>query len=131
MEPGDAMSREYMTEGQFKRYCDLVSEKIMASVELILPRYMLPMVEDAINRHVQQRGTSTMPVDQDELNKRFDHHPPKDDDTIHRHEEIRRHGKMFAYAVTQLVPAGREQSMALTDIEDAVMHANAGIARNQ
>lgn len=130
MEPGDTVSRQYMTDGQFEHYCGQMAEQVDRTVKMMLERFMYPMVEDSINRHIQQRGTS-MPISQVELDKRFDHHPPLEEDTIHRHEEIRRHGKMFAYAVTQLVPEGREQSMALTDIEDAVMHANAGIARNQ
>lgn len=72
-----------------------------------------------------------MPIDQDELNRRFDHHPPSTDDVVDRHEEVRRAGKHFAYVILQLTPPSREQSQALTDVEDAVMHANAAIARNQ
>ncbi len=45
--------------------------------------------------------------------------------------EIRSKAKEFAYMITQLVPDSREQSLAITKLEECVMWANAGIARNQ
>jgi hypothetical protein len=72
-----------------------------------------------------------MPVTQDDLDKVFDHHPPSNQDVVEAHEAIRRAAKAFAYNIIVLVPEGREQSMALTDCENAMMHANAGIARHQ
>lgn len=42
---------------------------------------------------------------------------------------IREKAKELALMIDRLVPPGREQSSALTRLEEAVMHANAGIAR--
>ena len=42
---------------------------------------------------------------------------------------IREKAKELAHLIVDLSPAGREQSSALTNLEQAVMHANAGIAR--
>lgn len=43
--------------------------------------------------------------------------------------QIREKAKELAHMIVDLTPAGREQSSALTNLEQAVMHANAGIAR--
>lgn len=43
--------------------------------------------------------------------------------------EIRQKAKDLAMYIAARVPVGREQSTALTRLEEAVMHANAGIAR--
>lgn len=42
---------------------------------------------------------------------------------------LREKAKELALLFESLVPRGREQSSALTRLEEAVMHANAGIAR--
>jgi hypothetical protein len=67
----------------------------------------------------------------EELKKRFAYHPPKDDDVREAHETIRFNAYCFARLVVEIVPAGREQALALTAIEEAMMWGNAGIARNQ
>ncbi len=67
-------------------------------------------------------------VDPD-LEKRFTYHPPKDLDTTEKYENIRGLAKEFAYFIKENVPAGREQALALTHLEETVMWSNAGIAR--
>lgn len=42
---------------------------------------------------------------------------------------IRNRGKELANLLVELVPEGRERCIALTRLEEVVMHANAGIAR--
>lgn len=42
---------------------------------------------------------------------------------------IREKAKELALLIADTTPPGREQSTALTRLEEAVMHANAGIAR--
>lgn len=64
-----------------------------------------------------------------ELARRFDHHPPKDRETVHKHECTREAARGFATQINAAVPEGREKSLALTKIEEAMMWANAGIAR--
>jgi len=65
-----------------------------------------------------------------ELEKRFTYHKPKEDQP-ERYFDIREAGKLFAIMITNAVPESREQSLAITKIEEAVMWANAGIARNE
>ena len=42
---------------------------------------------------------------------------------------LREKAKELAFLIADLVPAGREQSSALTNLEQTIFHANAGIAR--
>jgi hypothetical protein len=72
-----------------------------------------------------------MSITPDDLDNRFTHHPPQGDSVVRALETVRREGHLFAEALVALVPAGRELSLALTKVEEAVMWANAGIARNQ
>ena len=52
------------------------------------------------------------------------------EETAKQYQEIRTLAKMFSDLVDNLVPKSREASLAQTKIEEAVMWANAGIARN-
>jgi hypothetical protein len=60
----------------------------------------------------------------------FTYHPPKGDQ-VERYSEIRDKGKELAKMMANRVPASRELSLALTNLEQAIMWANAGIARNE
>ena len=64
------------------------------------------------------------------LNNTFVYHPPKDDQQD-RYVEIRDTARGLALTLVKNVPESRELSLALTKLEEAVMHANAGIARNE
>lgn len=66
----------------------------------------------------------------EELETRFTYHPPKDDQGG-RYIEIRKAGKILAEIVTNLTPESREQSLAITHLEQAIMWANAAIARRE
>ena len=59
----------------------------------------------------------------------FTYHEPFEE-TSKRSQEINTLAKMFSDLVDNLVPKSREASLAQTKIEEAVMWANAGIARN-
>ena len=59
----------------------------------------------------------------------FTYHEPTEE-TAKRYQEIRTLAKMFSDLFDNLVPKSREASLAQTKIEEAVMWANAGIARN-
>lgn len=59
----------------------------------------------------------------------FSYHPPRDGQP-EKYEAIRFHAKALAALIVELVPHSREQSTALTRLEEAAMHANAGIARH-
>ncbi len=60
----------------------------------------------------------------------FTYHAPRDGQ-VEKYAEIRNKAKEFAYMIAQLVPNSREQSLAITKLEECVMWANAGVARNQ
>lgn len=66
----------------------------------------------------------------EELANRFTYHAPREDQ-IERYEGIRAKGLLFALEVFGSCPESRERSLALTKIEEAVMWANAAIARNE
>lgn len=60
----------------------------------------------------------------------FTYHPPKGDQ-VQRYENIRDQAREFALFLTANTPAGREQSLALTNLEQTVFWANAAIARGE
>jgi hypothetical protein len=64
-----------------------------------------------------------------ELEKRFSAHAVSEDGK-QAMEQVRELTKGLAEMLISLVPPGREQSLALTKLEEAVFWANAGIARS-
>ena len=66
----------------------------------------------------------------EELEKRFSYHAPKDNQPL-KYDLIRSLGELFARTVNILCPECREKSAAVTRIEEAVMWANAAIARRE
>lgn len=64
------------------------------------------------------------------IENNFTYHAPKDDQPA-RYDAIRNGAKWFATLINENSPASREQSCALTALEEAVMWANAAIARNE
>lgn len=69
-------------------------------------------------------------IDGEELDTRFTYHPPIDDQP-ERYQSIRAAGKRMASEVVATTPECREQSLAVTAIEEAVFWANAAIARRE
>ena len=65
-----------------------------------------------------------------DLEKRFTYQPPKEGQP-QKYESIRAQAKQLAMTVDSLCPDSREKSLAMTKIEEAVMWANAAIARNE
>lgn len=63
------------------------------------------------------------------LENSFKYHAPTPD-SLPRYEAIRAEGRQFAALLLDLLPESRERSLALTAIEEAVMWANASVARN-
>lgn len=64
------------------------------------------------------------------LDQNFTYHKPKDDQPK-RYEVIRWQAKQLAMLLCGSCPPSRELSLAMTNLEDAVMWANAAIARNE
>lgn len=65
-----------------------------------------------------------------QIEKAFTYHPPKQDQ-IPRYDVLRLAAKNMAFVIANNTPESREQSLALTKLEEAVMFANAAIARNE
>ena len=66
----------------------------------------------------------------EDFTKRFTYHAPKDDQPV-RYGAIRGEAKDLAELIYGHCPPSRERSLALTKLEEAVMWANAAIARNE
>lgn len=64
-----------------------------------------------------------------QIEKAFTYRPPVGDQPL-RYERLREDAKTFAYLIDRYCPESREKSLALTHVENAVMWANAAIARN-
>jgi hypothetical protein len=65
----------------------------------------------------------------EQIEHNFTYHPPKPGQQ-EKYTTIRNAAKDLATIIVSLTPAGREQSIALTDLENVVMWANAAIARS-
>lgn len=61
---------------------------------------------------------------------RFAYHPPKDDAAVKAHGQVRYEVGDTARVLDELLPDGREKALAITKLEEAMMWANAAIARN-
>lgn len=66
-----------------------------------------------------------MPYD---VEKNFEYHPAKGSQPA-AYAALRAKGKELAVLMGELVPESRELSLARTKLEEAIMWANAGIAR--
>lgn len=61
---------------------------------------------------------------------RFTYHAPKRNQ-LPRYETLRAEGHALAKKILLLTPKSREQALALTKLEEAIMFANAAIARHE
>lgn len=67
-----------------------------------------------------------------ELVVRFTYHPPKaGSDQVERYATMRERALGLAGLIVENTPASREQSLALMRLDEAVMWANAAIARRE
>lgn len=99
--------------------------------------HVTPYEAEAILR---SRGSEKMMADSacvtesaDEVLKRriendFSYHRPTEE-MLPKFALLRGRGKELAHLIRELVPDGRERCIALTRLEEVIMHANAGIAR--
>ena len=65
-----------------------------------------------------------------DLENRFTYHAPKDDQP-ERYVAIRNMASDLAAHILAMTPESREQSLAITKLEEVVFWANASIARNE
>lgn len=69
-------------------------------------------------------------MDPQDLANRFTYHPPKAGQPD-KYTLIRANARSLAEEINALAPDSREKSLAITSLEEAVMWANAAIARNE
>ena len=67
-------------------------------------------------------------IPSDRINNDFAYYSPGVD-YARRHEEVRVTARQFAHFINRTCPPGRETSLALTKIEEAMFWANAAFAR--
>lgn len=74
-----------------------------------------------------------MGIDNTELSHRFEYHPPKDQAAVQAHEAVRSRLHHTATFLNELLPEDRPHECALvqTHLEEAMMWANAAIARSR
>lgn len=65
-----------------------------------------------------------------QIENTFTYHAPKGDQPV-RYEDIRRQARALAEVIARHCPDSREKSLALTNLQQAVMWANASIAINE
>jgi hypothetical protein len=65
-----------------------------------------------------------------DLKNRFTYHAPKGDQQ-ERYVALRDQALELAKSIVRSVPPGRERALALTNLEQAIFWANAGIARGE
>lgn len=68
-------------------------------------------------------------IPQEDLDNRFTYHPPTDPAVREKHEQARACARTAAEFFVDLLPPGREASLAITKLEEALFWANAAIAR--
>lgn len=75
-----------------------------------------------------------MPQTKEDLIKRinndFVYHAPHGDQ-LERYAALREAGRQLAIKIVESTPISREQSLAITHLENAIFYANAAIARNE
>ena len=70
------------------------------------------------------------PTLEERIERDFTYHAPKPGQP-ERYQELRDAAKALALKIVALTPSSREQSMALTHLEEAIFWANASVARNE
>ena len=76
-------------------------------------------------KQVYQRSTVN-----EQIENNFKYHSPKEGQP-EKYTAVREKAKEFAYLIDDLCPNSREKSLAMTNLEQVSMWANAAIARNE
>ena len=75
-------------------------------------------------------GAELKRIEDEEIETRFRYHTPKDDQPS-RYSALRERARDMAYDILRFCPESREKALAFTKLEEAVMWANAAIARRE
>jgi hypothetical protein len=65
-----------------------------------------------------------------DFENRFTYHAPKNGQPA-KYDALRHTAKVYAEMIDEMCPNSREKALALTKLEEAVMWANAAIARHE
>lgn len=84
----------------------------------------------SVNSNNNSQAEGVIMTENQAIENNLSHHAPKGDQA-ERYEKIRAKAKEFAYLIEDLSPKSREQSLAMINLEQSVMWANAAIARNE
>ena len=68
-----------------------------------------------------------MSIDSDELKRRFTHHKPHSDQPA-RYNAIREEARVLGEVILHNTVPSREQSLAITKLQEVIFWANAGVA---
>jgi hypothetical protein len=66
----------------------------------------------------------------EDITRRFTYHAPKEGQQ-EKYNSLRSQALTLAASIMEKTPSSREQSLAITKLEEAVMWANAAIARHE
>lgn len=66
----------------------------------------------------------------DQIHNNFSYHAPDQRQTV-KYAQLRAEAKALAFIINGFCPESREKSLAMTKLEEAIMWANASIARNE
>lgn len=64
-----------------------------------------------------------------DIDNRFSFHPADTQEKRIAHEDVRAKCRALAHHFNQVLPEGREKSLAITHLEEVMFWANAGLAR--
>lgn len=67
----------------------------------------------------------------EDLENRFNHHPPQNKETSLKYEIIRHACLELAKMINNLAPESREKSTAITKLEEVMFWGNAAVVRNE
>jgi hypothetical protein len=89
-----------------------------------------PAIDTTVPIGNQRLSKAPVGMEYADVRNRFTYHPPNDEQ-IQKYEQLRTGAGNLAMMVSDFCPPGREKQLALTQLEQAVMWANAAIAREQ
>jgi hypothetical protein len=92
------------------------------------PRANMAAPSDACAQPMGMIGRAPRDHVKDDIENNFRYHAPTAE-MLPKFRVLRDQLRSAAHTVRELVPYGREQQLAITKLEEAMMFANAGIAR--